>query len=150
MHKLLSKSVVLTAALSLIFFLALSKPAAGNSRAIAIQGQGQSGQADQNTQDGKKDQNEDINDDRQDGPNDNLQEGLNDERDGDREMDKAEGQDAKQEVADSKHANHDIAAHETEAEGKNEGIDNDRIQDQQQDREQDEQQGAASEPPSSL
>ena len=150
MHKLLSKPMVSAAALSLIFFLALSKPAAGNSRAIAIQGQGQSGQADQNTQDGKKDQNEDINDDRQDGPNDNLQEGLNDERDGDREMDKAEGQDAKQEVADSKHANHDIATHETEAEGKNEGVDNDRIQDEQQDREHDEQQGAASEPPSNL
>jgi hypothetical protein len=148
MHKLLGKSVVLAAALSLIFFLALSKPAAGNSRAAAIQGQGQ--QADQNTQDGKKDQNEDINDDRQDGPNDDLQEGLNDERDGDREMDKAEGQDAKQEVADSKHANHDIATHETEAEGKNEGVDNDRIQDEQQDREHDEQQGAASEPPSNL
>ena len=162
MGKFNMKFVVLVIGLALALFVGLPN-------VVSAQQQGQGDQSNKDDH-GKKDQNEDINDDRQDGPNDQLQEGPNDERNDDREMDKAEGQNAKQEVADSKHEsadlkhdavfghkhetdnrNHEGAAHETEAGDKNEkDVDNDRTQDQQQDREQDEQQGAASAPPIGL
>jgi hypothetical protein len=130
-HKALNKTVVLAAALSLIFFLGLSKPAAGKSPAIFIQEQGQQG----DTQEGTKDQTQDINDDRQDG----LQVGPNDERNDDGAADKTEGPDTRQEAAAIQHESADV--HEAD-------VDNDRVEDQQQDREQDERQGTESEPPS--
>ena len=164
MAKCIMKLDVLVIALALALFVGLPS-------VVSVQQQGGQ-QGDQTNKDnhGKQDQNEDINDDRQDGPNDQLQEGPNDERNDDRGMDKAEGQNAKQEVADSKHEsanlkhdavfghkheadnrNHEGAAQVTAAGDKNEkDVENDRTQDQQQDREQDEQQGAASEPPSGL
>jgi hypothetical protein len=175
--KVIINTVVFVAATALLMFFGFSRPVSAHSFGIALQQQGGQQQGDQNNNSdrGKKDQKEDINDDRQDGPNDNLQEGPNDERNDDREMDKAEGQDGKQEVADSKHEspdskhealfgrkaeadhrNHESTAGETGAGSKNEkvhetDVDNDRNQDQQQDqqdREQDKQEGTASQPPS--